>query len=174
MIRDFSEKYDAVILGEVLEHITDVQAFFNKATELIGENGRIIITTPFGINDYIDHKNTFYLSEFYSLQTDTLKISNVQFFGKWIGIIFEKEPQTCIQLSIDTLNAVEEQFNVIERNLINRWLDTKKQLDSLENELNEKKGELEDYIAQQELKGNDEENYQKMYLEEKKKKYRLK
>ncbi|NBJ68809.1 methyltransferase [Roseburia sp. 1XD42-34] len=91
-IYNFKEKYDSVILGEVLEHITDINNFFSKASSLVKENGYIIITTPFGINDFIDHKRTFYLNDFLELQSESLYIEEVKFFGKWIGVVYRHNP----------------------------------------------------------------------------------
>lgn len=86
----FDEKFDSVIIGEVLEHINDIDTFFTKAVSHTKEDGRIIVTTPFGINEFIDHKRTFYISEFLKLQNDEVIIEGIKFFGKWIGVVFKK------------------------------------------------------------------------------------
>src|SRR5690606_6365668 len=61
------ELFDTVILGEVLEHLLQPAAFIDAAADLLVENGRLIVTVPFGINDFPDHKHTFYLLEPYRL-----------------------------------------------------------------------------------------------------------
>lgn len=89
-IREFAIKYDTVILGEMLEHITDLKTFFNKAISVTKEGGRIIVTAPFGMNEFIDHKRTFYLLDFLKLQGTNLVAEEIKYFGKWIGIIYKK------------------------------------------------------------------------------------
>ena len=43
---DQSEKFDGIILGEVLEHFSDPSAMLNKAKRLLDADGKLIITTP--------------------------------------------------------------------------------------------------------------------------------
>lgn len=160
MIREFNDTYDVVILGEVLEHITDVETFFSKAASLINENGKLIITTPFGINDYIDHKNTFYVTDFLNLQSETYKITKLHFFGKWIGVIFEKNPKNAIYISEEMLKNIELQFMSIERALIDKYLDKIGELNDKNEMIKELKKKLKDH-------DNSDHNFKQMYLDQK-------
>jgi 2-polyprenyl-6-hydroxyphenyl methylase/3-demethylubiquinone-9 3-methyltransferase len=118
-VKEFDKQFDTVILGEVLEHITDLESFFSKAVSLTKDEGRIIVTTPFGINDFIDHKRTFYLLDFLKLQTDRVHIEEVEFFGKWIGIIYQKKINEEKEiLNYELLSTFEEAIYDIERNLV--------------------------------------------------------
>lgn len=110
-------KYDAVIFGEVLEHITEPSRFIQKAETLIKDSGRIIVTVPFGINDYFDHKKTYYLNDLLNLQTDKVHITEIKYFGKWVGIILEKNVAESKQLFLnhETLATLEEAFLAVER-----------------------------------------------------------
>ncbi len=121
MLMDIEEKFDTVILGEVLEHITDVRSFFNKAVSLMKEHGELIITTPFGINDFPDHKRTFYLKDFLTLQSENLKLKEIKFFGKWIGVIYGKnvDVEERVELDLSLLERFENAVFDIERNAIN-------------------------------------------------------
>ena len=120
---DFNDrKFDSIILGEVLEHITDPKRFVKKAAKLLMDDGQIIITVPFGINDYFDHKKTYYLQELLKLQVADVKIKDLTFFGKWIGAVFVKENdinKDFITLDSSLLKSVEESFYQIERKLLN-------------------------------------------------------
>ncbi|MBO1005558.1 class I SAM-dependent methyltransferase [Pseudogracilibacillus auburnensis] len=141
MLYNFKERYDCVILGEVLEHINDVQSFFSKATAQVKDNGRVIVTTPFGINDFIDHKRTFYLHDFLSFQSDVLKIVDIKFLGKWIGVIYQKSPNiTDIEFDHHLLLEFEQNIYKIEREYLekqlqlrNKNLAMKKQIDEAKN-----------------------------------------
>ena len=38
------EKFDSIILAEILEHLTDPERFIEKASKLLSQDGRVIIT----------------------------------------------------------------------------------------------------------------------------------
>lgn len=120
---DFGErKFDVIIFGEVLEHLTDPARFMKKATEMLSDNGRIIVTVPFGINDYFDHKKTFYMQGLLDLKNDQLNINALELFGKWIGAVFVKgnEVTESINLNGKLLNRLELGFYDIERDLVDQ------------------------------------------------------
>lgn len=130
---NITEKYDTVILGEVLEHITDINSFFNKAITLTKENGKIIVTTPFGINEFIDHKRTFYLKDLINLQTSSLKVEDIKFFGKWIGVIYRKDEnkEETTGISNQLLEKLEQAFYVIEEEYLNKQKDLKRYIKNM-------------------------------------------
>lgn len=123
MTMEFDDQlFDTIIFGEVLEHITDPKRFIFKAKQLLKAGGRIIVTLPFGINDYFDHKKTYYLVDVFSFEDDSLSITKVKFFGKWIGFVFEQDvpDEKRVQLNTNLIKSLEETFYHIERDLIER------------------------------------------------------
>ena len=42
---------------------------------------------PFGINDFYDHKRTYYFADLYEKLWERFVVEQVEFFGKWIGYI---------------------------------------------------------------------------------------
>lgn len=57
---DFRQsKFETVVITEVLEHLVQPQSFIEAAAKLLVPDGRLVVTVPFGINDFIDHKHTF-------------------------------------------------------------------------------------------------------------------
>ncbi|WP_096272595.1 class I SAM-dependent methyltransferase [Paucisalibacillus globulus] len=131
------EKFDVIIMGEILEHITDTARFINKATKFLHENGLLIITVPFGVNDYFDHKKTYYLSSLVKFSNFGVNLKKVKFFGKWVGAVYKKEEsQTNIEtdhISINIIEEMEEIFEEIERKNINEILKLKKIIDGKDN-----------------------------------------
>ena len=112
--------FDTVIMTEVLEHILNVEDFLKKAQELTALDGRIIITVPFGINDFYDHKRTYYFADLYALLKEYFLVEQVEFFGKWIGYICKnsgvrKEKESFVALR--TVQREEKAFYDIERKL---------------------------------------------------------
>lgn len=124
--------FNTVILGEVLEHFADWEALLEKALEFGRENCRFIITVPFGINDYFDHKRTYYYSDLYFQLSKYFEIEKTFFMGKWLGVTcIKRENENNIQsISIDIVRDMEREFYNIERNLI----DSNKRLIKINND----------------------------------------
>lgn len=136
MTENFSElRYDSIILGEVLEHITEPERFMEKATSLLKPDGRIIVTVPFGINDYFDHKQTYYLIDLLKLQNEDIQAIHVEFFGKWIGIIYEQNVATVNQvlLSQTLIERLESEFYKIERDLLEETKESSRKYKDVKN-----------------------------------------
>lgn len=138
---DFDKKFDVIIMGEVLEHISDAGRFINRAVSLLENHGKLIVTVPFGVNDYFDHKHTYYLSSLIKFTNFGLSIDKVNFMGKWVGIVFtksEESKQGIKNISLELLADLEYAFETVERENITKIL-------QLSNELKEaeKKDDLE-------------------------------
>ena len=112
---------DTVVISEVLEHLVRPELFIEKAYDLLKQGGRVVITVPFGVNDFIDHKHTFYLMEPFRLLAEHLQIIDVKMLGKWLGIVAVKsethKPGVIDSLSIDRVRELEKAFESIERTL---------------------------------------------------------
>lgn len=137
-LKEFDRQFDVVVLGEVLEHISDIYTFFHKVVEVTKDDGTIIVTTPFGINDFIDHKRTFYLKDFFELQQYGVRINDIKFFGKWIGLVYEKNNNP-LTLNLEHLEEFEIALYNLERSLITEITQFKERNGSLNRQLKEKK-----------------------------------
>ena len=84
---ELSKKYDSIILTEVLEHILFVDAFLKKILSTLTKKGSLIVTVPFGINDYWDHKRTYYLGNLYFSLSPLFSIREIKLFDNWIGVV---------------------------------------------------------------------------------------
>ncbi|MCE1089598.1 methyltransferase domain-containing protein [Pseudomonas monteilii] len=112
---------DTVVISEVLEHLVRPELFVEKAYDLLKQGGRLVITVPFGVNDFIDHKHTFYLMEPFRLLAEHLQIIEVKMLGKWLGIVAVKseahKPGTIESLTVERVRELEKAFEAIERAL---------------------------------------------------------
>ncbi|MGE5363149.1 MAG: class I SAM-dependent methyltransferase [Bacteroidota bacterium] len=45
-VKDSDEKYDVIIMTELVEHVQDIPGFLNTVKKLLKDNGEIILTTP--------------------------------------------------------------------------------------------------------------------------------
>ena len=66
--QDFTDdSFDTVVMGQLLEHVLEPEAFLDLARRVCKPDGRVIITTPFGLLVDPDHRHTFYLYRFVTM-----------------------------------------------------------------------------------------------------------
>ena len=83
-------KVDTVVMSEVLEHLIRPECFLEKATRILPKRGRLIVTVPFGINDFKDHKHTFYLLKPLKLVSKHFDVVGIEVLGNWLGIVADR------------------------------------------------------------------------------------
>ncbi len=59
---NFEDTFDFVVLGEVIEHFNNPEIIIQKAIKFLNPEGKLLITTPFGVLPDPDHRFTFTLS----------------------------------------------------------------------------------------------------------------
>ena len=52
--------FDTILMGEVIEHQTNPVKFVAKAITHLADGGRLIVTVPFGLHPWPDHKSTVF------------------------------------------------------------------------------------------------------------------
>lgn len=122
---DFSKlDVQTIIISEVLEHLTQPQRFIDSAAKLLPNGGRLIITVPFGINDFVDHKQTFYLLEPVKMISQSFHIQEIKILGKWLGIVGHRRNNTLSESNFPSaifnnsqIEQLEKAFFHIERSL---------------------------------------------------------
>ena len=150
----FDTTFDCVIMGEILEHLSDPERFIEKAVTLLNPGGKLIITVPFGINDYFDHKHTYYVKDLYAFQTKELHLSEVKFLNGWVGALYEKD-ETLTNKPIDEAMLTELETALVqhERKYVKQLLALKEERDELKDSTEDKylQEKMEKVRAQQEL-----------------------
>lgn len=112
------EKFDTVIMSQVLEHLEQPAAFVEKAVGLLSDQGRMILTVPFGINRSPDHKRTYYLGELYQCAARYLNVLRIYIHGHWIGMICGKDaPEEMLKPDLEMVQLIERGFFEIESEL---------------------------------------------------------
>lgn len=161
LLKDFAtELIDTVVMGEILEHIQQPLRFIEAAAKILPEGKCLVVTVPFGINDFIDHKHTFYFMEPYQLISTYFEIHKFEILGSWLGIVGRrKNNEVYDYLSNSTnfkksdIDLVESAFYKLERNLRDEIVITKKSLDEANLEhraLTEQSNGLKTAFAQEE------------------------
>lgn len=111
-----TKKFDTIIMGEILEHLFYPSIFLDKAKDILNENGKLIITVPFGINLFPDHKHTYYFLELFELINERIPVKTVCFMDEWIGFIADKQLQKSdISLNSDFIALLEDAFFKVDK-----------------------------------------------------------
>ena len=85
--RLLDDRFDTLVMGELLEHLEDPQTLLNRSLDLIRPDGRVIITTPFGYHPDEDHRQTFCLSDFIALVKPRCALEYLQVEGGYIRMV---------------------------------------------------------------------------------------
>ncbi|MGN1401790.1 MAG: methyltransferase domain-containing protein [Bacillus sp. (in: firmicutes)] len=132
--------YDTILLTEVLEHFADPESLLDKVHMHLKENGALIVTVPFGINDYYDHKRTYYYSGLEGQLSRLFLIEKVEYLGEWAGIVCRKDTN-CKQedgsISREELIRLEQAFETKERKLLDRINHLRQTIDKQDKEISE-------------------------------------
>jgi 2-polyprenyl-6-hydroxyphenyl methylase/3-demethylubiquinone-9 3-methyltransferase len=133
-------KFDTVIMGELLEHLTNSEGMLQRAASLLKSTGKAIVTVPFGIMDYIDHKKSYYLFDLIHEVEANFMVTDICFFGKWVGLtaVLRKEGSKSV-ISAELGKLLEQEFYKIERTLIDDNAKAKISLTQSNKELSEVK-----------------------------------
>ena len=109
--RLLDDRFDTLVMGEILEHLEDPQTLLNRSLDLIRPNGRVIITTPFGYHPDEDHRQTFCLSDFIALAKPRCALEHLQVESGYIhmvGRVSSSTESSWQQLDSDQLLSMTE------------------------------------------------------------------
>ncbi len=112
-------RFDTITITEVLEHLLEPEEFIEKSRDLLNHEGTLIVTVPFGINDHVDHKKTYYFHDLYKMLYKYFEIKEISILGRWIGMVAIKrenqEPQVALSIDLVQLQKIEKAFYQIDR-----------------------------------------------------------
>ncbi|PHV70165.1 hypothetical protein CS063_11855 [Sporanaerobium hydrogeniformans] len=118
---DTDNKFDCIVITEVLEHLQNPIEFLEHAKKFLKQSGRIIITVPFGVNDHPDHYSTFYLSNLVAIVEKSFEIKKVQYIGRWTGLIaINKEDTQLFSYTQEEISKLENNFLEVDWEMTKR------------------------------------------------------
>ena len=109
--RLLDDRFDTLVMGEILEHLEDPQTLLNRSLDLIRPDGRVIITTPFGYHPDEDHRQAFCLSDFIALAKPRCALEHLQVESGYIhmvGRVSSSTESSWQQLDSDQLLSMTE------------------------------------------------------------------
>lgn len=84
---DLNEKFDYIVMTEILEHLEKPEEFLEKAGLLLENGGKLVVSVPFGVSPHHDHKATYYLTDFFQLLQKYFKIQSFEYLESWLFAI---------------------------------------------------------------------------------------
>ena len=84
--------FDTVLLGEVVEHLIDPVPVVREARRVLRDDGVLVLTTPYGIFRYPDHKEPVYLRPLIEMLAGEFAIEHVEVLDRWLGITARAAP----------------------------------------------------------------------------------
>nr|WP_154887288.1 methyltransferase domain-containing protein [Paenibacillus xylanexedens] len=128
--------FDTVLLGEVLEHFAHPETLLSQVHRLLGEEGTLIVTVPYGYHPFYDHKQTFYASNLAMCLLPYFEVMKLEIHHKYLCCVARKRQK--IQLDVKPpLNQVLDwtkldhtHFEEVEQQHLRSMKQRKKALDS--------------------------------------------
>lgn len=84
--------FDTVIVGEVLEHLTQPSKILDEARRMLRPGGRLVITVPYGLNAYHDHKYSYYPISLLSLLEPRFRTVSIGTLTNYIVYVGTYDP----------------------------------------------------------------------------------
>jgi spore maturation protein CgeB/SAM-dependent methyltransferase len=120
------ESFDTVILGEILEHLVHPHRVLEQAKRVLRNEGRLVVTVPYGLNAFPDHKCTYYPISLLELLQPLCKTSSIETLGNYITYTGIKDKS--YNPAGLTKESLFEQYLPLEKALEERCLSKEKSL----------------------------------------------
>ena len=130
-----NDRFDCIVASEVLEHVFNPDLMLRKAVSLLTDTGRLIVTVPFGINPHPDHKRTYYFLEMFNSLSALLPVSEVVFFGKWIGFVADRASEHTVAPDADLVARLESGFFAVDQARLRSFEDVSEKAAKLQRRL---------------------------------------
>jgi 2-polyprenyl-6-hydroxyphenyl methylase/3-demethylubiquinone-9 3-methyltransferase len=130
------KKFDSIILAEVLEHLLFPEQLLRKVKSLLkGESSQVVITVPFGINDWPYNKITYYVGNLTKLVSGFFNIVEMEIlYDRYLCLAATKTRVKDQGLHL-TVEMAEEQFYGKEKALHESIYRQKETINLLHDEL---------------------------------------
>lgn len=98
-----AREFHTAIMGEFLEHQVTPDKAITRAYELLVDDGKLIITVPFGLLEHPDHKQTFYIASLYKMIHPYFVISEVEVVGRYLCLLCKKR-ELVLEQKMDSID----------------------------------------------------------------------
>jgi SAM-dependent methyltransferase len=78
-------RFDTIIAGEIVEHLVQPERLIRRCYDLLNEDGRLVVTVPFGLHPFPDHKRTYYLTTLVKTLSPYFAIRDIELIHEAAG-----------------------------------------------------------------------------------------
>jgi spore maturation protein CgeB/SAM-dependent methyltransferase len=82
--------FDTVVMGEVVEHQTNPIRFMRQAASHVAPGGRLVVTVPYGLHPWPDHKSTLFPGHVASAIADEFSIRLMEVADGYIRVVADR------------------------------------------------------------------------------------
>lgn len=152
--------FDTVLLGEVLEHFSQPERLLANVANWLADDGVCVITVPFGLLTFHDHKQTFYagrlaelVDPFFDEITMEMHHRYLCYAGRKRSFRFRRLDNTerlkrLIRLDEEHFLAFERQYQQRAEKLVAMVRNQNVRIQALEEQLKQKNARIEGLIRQ--------------------------
>ncbi len=83
-------QYDTVVMGEVVEHQTNPVRFIRQGAAHVAPGGRIIITVPYGLHPWPDHKSSIFPRHLHEAIVDGFMLQTIAVTDGYIRVVADR------------------------------------------------------------------------------------
>lgn len=114
--------FDTVVIGQVLEHVSDPAAFVARAVSCMLPGGHIVISVPYGVWDHDEHEETFFVHTLFNILNPLVSVIRIELVGGRLAMVGTLEKDTeAYTVSPEQIWNLERQFFIQkERRLLER------------------------------------------------------
>jgi SAM-dependent methyltransferase len=76
--------FDTVLMGEIVEHTEDASPLLAEAARVLRPQGRLALTTPFGLHRHPDHHATFYVDSLVRLLAPYFTVESLDIVDRYL------------------------------------------------------------------------------------------
>ncbi|CTQ54738.1 3-demethylubiquinone-9 3-methyltransferase [Roseibium album] len=147
------KKFNAIVMGEVLEHLTEPRKFIEHAIHLLEKDGRIVITTPFGFMPHDDHDQEIFPSWFTEFSEIGVSVSQLTAKDGYIRAILGRHSEVKNEVSLNDIITETEEGALASQRWLHRII--KNKTSSYDREIKDRNREIKD--RDREIKDRDRE-----------------
>ena len=89
-----ANSFGTVLLGEVLEHQTNPSRILRSAFRVLAPEGRLVVTVPYGLFRYHDHKTTMYADGLLAALEALGEVLDITLIDRYLGVVAVKRTPT--------------------------------------------------------------------------------
>lgn len=150
-----NKSFDTLIVGHIIDQLTHPEKLIKKSWELLNDNGTVIITTPFGLQNSVEQKSTYYLTSLVQELHPYYEIEELTIVGKSLCVIGSRREEVIFE-QLQTIprnwtEIIEGAFFQLEKAFLDELGEQasdvsfiKKELESLKEEITKTNEKLKD------------------------------